>query len=149
MNKSGIRYVSTIVSVGLVSLALVHCSSSSSGGGSLDGGSTGGGGGGSGSSTTGGGGTNTTTGGGGSGVNCTPAAGDSACTMCLKASCCGETQACATNMDCYNLLMCYANCTTADCISGCDMQFPGGTTLLNTLLQCSQTKCGAANQCGG
>jgi hypothetical protein len=146
MNKSSIRYVSTIVAVGLVSLALVHCSSSSSGGGSLDGGATGAGGG-SGSTTTGGGGTNTT--GGGGGVNCSPMAGDSACTMCLKASCCGETQACANNMDCYNLLMCYANCTTLDCLTNCDTQFPGGKTQLDTLLQCSMSKCGMASQCGG
>src|SRR5258705_576308 len=156
MSKPGLRYVSMMVSVGVVSLALVQCGSSSGAGGSLDGGkggstgaTTGSGGGptattATGTTTTG---TGTGTGGAGGGPpgNCPAMANDDMCTTCLKSKCCSEINACASDAQCAGLSMCAAACADNACIQNCFNQFPQGLNALQAILDCQMTNC--ATEC--
>lgn len=79
---------------------------------------------------------------------CQVNAGDSQCTQCAEASCCGAFAACTASADCENLLNCEPSCATAACVSSCETQSPNGVALLDTLQACLQTRCPVCSELG-
>jgi hypothetical protein len=72
---------------------------------------------------------------------CSPAATDTACTVCDKASCCSQLSACASNAACLAYGNCVTGCTTQACQNECAITDAAGVAPFEAELTCLETSC--------
>ncbi len=67
--------------------------------------------------------------------------GDPLCDGCLSLSCGAPCEACTSDSDCIDWLVCAQNCMDQDCFDACTAQYPEGEELMTNLTQCLDVWC--------
>src|SRR5579871_4259885 len=66
-----------------------------------------------------------------------------ACAACVDNSCCAPANACATDVNCNDLVSCEANCQDMTCDASCRTRYPAGVTGYDAVKSCVTMSCAA------